>query len=71
MDPRQTESTKMVFLGAAEYQYVEILTHGFDFHLLSEVILYSCRLSGPSALSIVRSVEVVRISEIRNTLYIL
>ena len=44
--------------------------HGFDLCPLSEVIKYSCRLSGPSALSVVRSIEVVRISEVKNTLYI-
>ena len=47
----------------------KILTHGFDLCPLSEVILYSCRLSGPAALSVVRSIEDVRISEVKNTLY--
>ena len=34
------------------------------------MILFSCRLSGPLALSVVQSIEVVRISEVKNTLYI-
>ena len=32
--------------------------------------MYSCRHFGPSALSVVRSIEVVRSSEVKNTLYI-
>ena len=32
--------------------------------------MYSCRLSVPAALSVIRSIEVVRISEVKNTLYI-
>ena len=39
---------------------VEILTHSFELCPLSEVILYSCLLSGPSALSIVRRLSVSR-----------
>ena len=36
----------------------------------SEIILYSCWRSGANVLSVVRSIEVVRISEVENTLYI-
>ena len=36
----------------------------------SEVILYSHWRSGANVLSVVRSIEVVRISEVENTLYI-